>query len=136
MPGEGNGVAGERNLISISREWANMLGLAHWKISVRWANKEDIEEMGPHADANIKYKICPEYASIRIKRKEDCTFVDESERYDAEELIVHELLHLVFAHFPDGEPDDLRTELFDTGIDRVARCLVKLKGGVGGKDVL
>jgi len=134
MPREGNGVAGERNLTSISRKWANILGLAHWDISVRWANKKDIEEMG-YADADVRFRPCGERAAIRVKRKEDCDLLEGENGYDVEELIVHELLHLVFAHFPGGEPDGLKTDLFDTGIDRVARCLVKLRGG-RDKDVL
>ena len=58
-----------------------------------------------------------------------CKPLDANDSYDAEELIVHELLHLVFAHFPDGEPDELKTDLFDTGIDRIAKALVRLKRG-------
>ncbi|MCR5336500.1 MAG: hypothetical protein K6E42_08110 [Synergistes sp.] len=118
-----------QTLEEICKEWAPRLGLGHWEISIRWADEKDIEEMGPWADAHVKYKFCVERAAIRVKKEEDCKPIDASDSYDAEELIVHELLHLVFAHFPDGEPDELKTDLFDTGIDRIAKALVRLKRG-------
>jgi|GEM_PF-2586643 len=131
---------GERvqNLKEICEEWAPRLGLAHWEIAVRWADEKGLEKMTPWAESDVKFKPCAEKAVIRVKREGDYKQLDRSERHDVEAIVVHELLHLVFSHFPDGEDDGIKDSLFDIGIDRIAKCLVKLKNcpcgdGKGGE---
>ncbi len=70
------------------------------------------------------YVIAQEQALIRIKRIEDRELI-EGFGSDEEQSIVHELLHLVFAH--QKPAPGVEEAVFDQAIDRLARVLVELK---------
>lgn len=93
----------------LCREWQVRLGLAHWRIDIQTVRGVEID----NARAQVDFDIDQECALIRVK--------DELDHhgyfpFDAEQVIVHELLHIVV---PDTESEQ--------AIDRLARVMVRLK---------
>jgi len=105
----------------LCKKWASILGVSNWDIKIRYAEKE---ELSPGVNGNVMYVIAQEQALIRIKRMEDRETLEGFDS-DEEESVVHELLHLVFAH--QMPRSGLEECVFDQAIDRMARLLVKLK---------
>lgn len=99
----------DTDISSLCREWQVRLGLAHWRIDVKTVRGVEIDNVRAQVDFNLDQ----ECALIRVK--------DELDHHgyfplDAEQVIVHELLHIVV---PDTENEQ--------AIDRLARVMVRLK---------
>ena len=65
-------------------------------------------------------------AFLFIKIKDDVDW-NESWLHDVEESIVHELIHIVFAHTNSHIYESFEKTVHEQAIDRIARVLVYLK---------
>lgn len=106
------------------KKWAERLGLSHWSFKIRYANPGELEEW---VDGQVLHRQCQEHALILIKRPDEYKALEGREQ-DIEEIIVHELLHVVFGLYPDIS-GRLQEKVFDQSVDRVARTLVRLSRG-------
>jgi hypothetical protein len=126
--------ASRADLEHIMRTWQKRLHLEHWSIEIAWNSPlpatETLGEMDIHGS----------YDFTKLKLAENC---DTWSRYDANTIIVHELLHLTFRDLwsvceaigatASGSGARIAETLFvhesEGVIDRMATCLVE-QGGV------
>lgn len=97
------------------REWQEILGLLHWNIEVKTVQGVEINDNCGQND----YSFVDENALIRIKTIEDYHGYFP---YDAEAVLVHELLHIVFDFSCASN-----NSYYEQAISRLARILVSLK---------
>lgn len=109
----------EAELKELCREWQSFLGLAHWRIDVLFVRGVEIE----NNRAQIDYNYTGESALIRIRDPVDHHGYFP---FDAEQSLVHELLHVVFDIPAELAGKDIGLPL-EQRIDRLARVLVKLR---------
>jgi hypothetical protein len=96
---------------ALAREWQKVLGVAHWKIHVRWAKPGD--------RVDDCYGCCEWFTE-----EANAAVILNRSRAD-EETIVHELLHVAFeGHLSDSKPYD---PLYEQAINRLAKVLVAAK---------
>lgn len=79
-----------QELRATCKQWATKLGLAHWKISIRWMNEEESEEH-PGINGFCYWSADHTHGWIRISK-------------DSEDILhttIHEILHLrLDGHLP------------------------------------
>lgn len=115
------GVLTQEDLARCCREWQNRLGIAHWDIDVEIVRGVEID--GDRG--RIDFTLENEHAVIRVK---DIVDHHGYRPFDAEQTLVHELVHILIAHM--GEPIvtngafDVYREVI---VDRLARVLVAMK---------
>jgi hypothetical protein len=111
----------ESELQELCAEWQSRLGLAHWKMSVRFG---DPNEMGS-CIANESHQ--PEFETALIKILKPSAYSGLFPQ-DMEQSLVHELLHILVSPLePEGGYHGTQDFLFEQTIDRLARILVALK---------
>ena len=91
----------EEQLREISKYWIAVLGLGEWEIVVFVYHKGDLNL--ECVSGEVEYTFVNRCAVIRILHPKD--YKVESFKYDMEETLVHELLHLKFDHVchPKGD---------------------------------
>jgi hypothetical protein len=114
----------QRKLTSIKREWQKLLRLQDWKIKIRFATDEELEE-ATGVEAVGACHSSPETREAQILIA-DVSVLEEGDRQrDVENTIVHELLHVHFAPFQsDHEAVKLQHE---QAIEPITDALLKLK---------
>lgn len=99
--------------------WQKVLRLQDWSIAVSLVPSEDIE--GAHGMCN--YVTTRKAAVIRVMRHSD--WKEGEMPYDADQTLVHELLHLHFALFAaEGDEDSLFNTVQEQAVDLIADALV------------
>lgn len=108
-------------------EWQARLGLQGYVIDVRLVRASALPDrdcIGWCDALTTKRK-----ARIRLLDPQDYEDPDETQD-DHETVLVHELLHVLLpsrVFVPELKDDDLRVQLYEQGIDQLARTLVALK---------
>ena len=105
-------------LTALCAEWQKRLRLQDWDVEAVYAKYYEIQ--CKDADGECDYIFGRKEAQIRILCPEDCR-----EQTDAEEILVHELLHLHFAGWTERYDDCPASG--EQAIEIVARALVSLK---------
>jgi hypothetical protein len=109
-------------LRNLCTEWQNRLGLAHWRIDIRFGRRDEFEN---GVIANVTQQVEFERAVIKILESYQHSSLFSQ---DIEQSIVHELLHIVFATL---DPEDgyygVQKVLSEQVINRLAQVLVDLK---------
>lgn len=74
-------------------EWQQRLRMADWDMSVSIVSSDELR--GGIGD--VDFDLAPRDAKIRILDPNDST----DDRYDAEEILVHEMIHVIMARIED-----------------------------------
>ena len=105
-------------------EWKPILSLQAWKIVVKLVSCREFEDVNTLAECrkNIEHK----QATIPFNRD---TTEASAPNFDAEELVVHELLHCVMdpPTWYDVSGNTYQTMLYEQSVNDVARALITLK---------
>ena len=122
---EGEDTLTTKQLTALTVEWKRRLRLMDWEVVVRFSPEKEVE-----GDGKTLYHKQLKIANIQIC--DEGTFVGGCgvQEYDAEQILVHELLHLHFPGFEDGAPGHANHDKFETAIDLIAWGLVRAKRGV------
>lgn len=122
MPWRGGDSVSQQELEELCREWQRILRVQDWDVKVRFARVFEIDG----ADGRTSYQRSTKTANIRI-----CDLGDEDKSrahlQDAEQTLVHELLHLHHAGIDDFT--GAANMVFEQAIDLTAWALVNLKRG-------
>ncbi len=95
----------ERQLTTLARQWQKRLGLADWHVRAKWAS---IAEIG-NSYGTCRFDINHKTALISVLSEEFAdSYTFPSPPWDAENIIVHELVHLLLA--PAQLEDDVYQE--------------------------
>ena len=109
--------------------WRDRLGLRDWHIDVEACGPSDLEDA--YADCTPQFPK----RSARIRFLVPSAREEVWEKYDVEETIVHELLHIVFGTVGVGLGEDYDSAkmspmvLVEQQINALAHALVTLKRG-------
>lgn len=113
---------GVEQLVALCAEWQQRLGLAHWKVAVRYARMADMNE---HRDGEIEFVRPRLEALIQILYPLD--FPPGPHVQDVEATLVHELLHLLWAPVQPQYEESEEYIAFEQAINLTARSLVTLR---------
>ena len=97
-------------------KWQERLNIQHWDIRVRFKKFKDKKQQG-----RVKIHLSEDIAEIYVTKESDYKWI---EPYDMEFILLHEMLHIVFEVSP--ETDSLQAIIFERGLNRVAKLLLKL----------
>jgi hypothetical protein len=112
----------EPELQKLCNEWKKRLGLAHWRIDIRYGRRDEFDD---NVIANVTHQI--EFENAVIKILDPSQYIGLFPQ-DIEQSIVHELLHILFAPIePEGGYYGEQKVLAEQIADRIARVLVSLK---------
>lgn len=108
------------NLNKLLKKWQKILRLQGWNITVKWGTSYDMQERF----GRTKYSRRELHAEVLILREEDFD-PNHIMPYDAEETLVHELLHLHIASFQDESPEnDIVFDNCEQAINIIANALI------------
>lgn len=100
--------------------WQDRLGLRSWEIKVK--TRRHVDMSGDSNMGSVWYQKKHERAIVYLLDPVDYNTVELDEfQVDAEQTLVHELLHLVFLISEHGEYEE---EVMEKGINRLSRVLV------------
>jgi hypothetical protein len=112
------------------KEWVPKLFLQDWTITVAY----DLHKDKKHDDCAACIQIgnnSPEYLDCRITFNAELIKSLTYTRKDVEKMVLHELLHLAFAHMIYRAKDSKAQKLAEeTAIQRFVKTLTKLYKGV------
>lgn len=112
----------QKQLTALGVEWQKRLRLQDWEVAYEFCREAEIK-----ADGETQYNKSLKCARIRIaseaSRLGTC---GDLQPYDAEQCLVHELLHLQWAHLPG---DMASCDPTEAAIDLTAWALVRAKRG-------
>lgn len=113
-----------RELQKLVDYWQSVLRLNDWNIKAEFVDNKDM--MAPNAQGACGYSLKEKRAVIHVRTERDHN--QQPFEYDAEQILVHELLH---CHFAGIEPDEntLQEVVLEQGIDLIAEALVRLRRG-------
>jgi hypothetical protein len=115
-----------RELQELCEEWQERLSLRDWRVTAEFV---DTNALGDDSVGDNHWTLPLKLSTIRIL--EDRYIPASSIAGDAEETLVHELLHLHFAKWSDEtylKSDEYGTPVEgEQGIDAISRALVALK---------
>lgn len=113
----------EHGLQAFCDYWKDVLNLKHWDIKAEYAPSY---EMGRYVgEVNHHEKIYT--ARIKIKYEKDYNPTN-FEPYDAELVLVHELIHVLFCMFSDyAQENEERGIEYERAVEMTARALVNLR---------
>lgn len=101
--------------------WQGLLGLQHWEIKVKVCRHKEM--YGGSNLGSVWFQKNLEQAVIYLLDPIDYNAIElDGFTIDAEQSLVHELLHLVFLI---EERDDHDEEVMERGINRLAKVLVR-----------
>jgi len=121
----------EDELIDLAREWQERLRLEHWEVALRIARSRDFDQK----DSQGECCWTKSTALAIIKILDPVDYPESPFKFDMEEVLVHELLHLHFCEFDLTEKNSHEEIMLERTIDHIAKALVKLKrGGRGGEN--
>ena len=104
-------------------EWIKRLRLQDWDISVGIYRTTDFYNEGVGENT---YNISSAKSTIRII--DPCDYPKNTKfPQDMETSLVHELLHLKFAHFEPNDNTSLQHTMWERTIQTMARTLVEMK---------
>lgn len=113
----------QKQLKALTQDWAKRLRLQDWDITTTFAPNSEVDGQG-RTRYNFDYRI----AKIQIVTAE--TFYSHwEETYDPEQILVHELIHLLWAKLDDYKKGDVEYGLMENAIDRLATALVRGRRG-------
>ena len=101
--------------------WKGRLALQSWKIKIRWAGPEELDD----AHGDHQFTLMHRTGSIRI-RSEPFTS-DAHERWNPERTIIHELLHLHLSLICAVSKVELDETLEERFINDMAAALLDMK---------
>lgn len=123
------------------RRWARVIGFEDWRIEVSRTGDEEMTEAGGARDEDAGMvaglaSVMPEYLSAHIQ------FNEELAEGEAEDYVVHELLHLHLAPFellfrqlwdgrrkiPRAQAEQMLSDLIEASIQRHVRQLQRARG--------
>lgn len=109
-------------LEQLTQEWQKRLGLMDWNIHVTIEHDADMNNRAGEVDWTLTLK----QATIRLV---DPQTIRKSLvfKYDLEQTLVHELLHLHSAPFDKFKSGGLKETALEVMIDKTATALVELK---------
>ncbi len=113
------------------REWQRVLRLQDWDVHVRFASlKEMLKGSGASTISgltDIRWGL--KTAVVQVVREEDWDR-DEAEPYDAELILLHELLHVhLWAWEPPNNENNTEYICLEQGIELIAKTLLEFKRG-------
>jgi hypothetical protein len=118
-----NEVQNQEHLNMLKEYWQEKLKLQAWDIKVMVCR--DKELYSSKSDGEIWQDIQSVRATIKLMDPIDAN-PNAPFPYDMEEVLVHELLHLIFAPFEPKEKS-LKHDFWERAIERMAHTLVGLK---------
>ena len=107
----------------LSNKWVSILQLNDWTIDFKYhCSPEEMTLDGVAGEA--EYVESRKYATVRILNK---SYYNETTiKYDFEQVLVHELLHIKFCLFwNDADDNCISNRLLHQMIDDMAKSLVK-----------
>lgn len=113
----------EEQLIGLCREWQERLRLEYWDVALKVARVQEFKLK--EAQGECTWTLETACAIIRIVDPLD--YPKTPFKQDMEATLVHELLHLHFAHFDNTAKGSLDEMMMERSIEHIARALVKLK---------
>jgi len=108
-------------LKALCREWQDRLGLAHWRIVARLARKSD---MGAD-NCDGCSRCCPERETAVVEVIDPIDYVDDDIPYDAEQILVHELMHVMLDAWDTVSDRELTQK--EQALDRISRVMLGMK---------
>lgn len=116
-------------------EWIARLGISNWDISVKSdCTMEEIHLIldGEDATGAVRWATLNKKAQVFILSEEEFDKLDENKKwmgkYDFEQTLVHELLHIKFAALWDSFENQFLADWFhQQGIEDMATALVEAK---------
>lgn len=110
--------------LKYTRYWQEKLGLLDWDIFALEASGRAFGDQDTNGD--VSYDLCHQRATIRVVREDDFPHDnDMGVEYDAEQILVHELLHIALARFKKRRTID--EEQF---CNRLAETLVEMRRAI------
>lgn len=102
------------------RYWQTVLGLDPWEIQLNVSYALS----SPDAEAEVGVQWEQEFACVNILAPEVYRALRLPQVQDVEHAVVHELLHILLWPLNPAEGDELRHQIFEQIINRLARALV------------
>lgn len=102
-------------------EWQKVLGLSDWIVTVKFKRYHELTELNRGGEVTYCHPKMTAEISVLDAGDWNPTFISGE---DQEKTLVHELLHLHFAHLTDSDDDNIHEE---QAIELISRALVGLK---------
>jgi hypothetical protein len=112
------------NLKQLVKKWAQLLGLQSWDISA--AYYETLEMDDPGDFGSVEYNLLRRSARIKILKPSAARGECLLKGMNVEEVLVHELIHLVIAPAVRN-PDDVRA--LEHAVDDLTNALLQKERG-------
>lgn len=95
----------QRKLNSIKLEWQRKLRLQDWRITIRFADPEELKNWTAIDEAcgACRHHEETKQAEILVLDQKYCAEENDERAQDVEDTVIHELLHCHFAVFRNGE---------------------------------
>lgn len=116
------------DLPALLEEWQGILRLRDWDLSIAWAKGH---ELGPNCEGDSRFSEEHRAAHLRVLREEDSE-PGIVPPYNAEQTIIHELLHIPLAGWARVVKQNMAESYeMERAINDIARALLALKHGKG-----
>lgn len=119
----------QRKITELSKKWQRRLRLLDWKVTTKLVRKDKFDKVGEvfGYNAGTSLAFCDKFlegkeAKIWILHPDDAQEIETPERLDIENTVVHELLHLHFAPFANGEKEN--SLLHEQAIEAITEALL------------
>ena len=108
-----------KEMMSYIKKWHKKLGIHNWTVIGRFMTVQEMSEKNLSGRCEICHTM--ETAEIAVIRREHHThsFLD----YDMEEIVLHEMLHIVFEISPKNEE---QKNIFETALNRIVRTMLSM----------
>lgn len=115
----------KKECMDMLKYWKEQLGLSNWFIQLN----TNVPDMGGWGD--VVYEVVHSAAVINIAKKTDGSYVT---KYDAEVILVHELLHIKFSLI-ENTFKKVAYDVYHQSLEDIAVALVLSKRGVSRSDI-
>lgn len=113
-----------QQLQSLCQEWQKTLRLAEWDIKVEFAPAKEMPSFNHFGF--VRWETAEKAADIKIVFEEDATRI-ALRPYDAELILVHELLHILWSALDRWQQGSMEEDHQEFAINATAGALIKLK---------
>ena len=112
----------EAQLNELCKEYQSLLRIQDWNIRVTIVPEGEIEGASGQHNSDLGSMT----SHIRMCSEESFTPRHATPELDMQQVLLHELVHIVFSTLGPNEDDEVKHTLWESGIDRIACALQSL----------